>query len=488
MRWLYALASFGIGAALLLTATQAPAQFPFGGKKGRGDRGNFPSGGFQPGSGFPSGGGFGGPSGGFQPGSGFPPGGGFQPGSFPSGGFGGKSDWGGKFGGKMDWGGKGEGGKRGRWSEGSNPFSGGPQMTSGPSGFNGPSGGNFSGPAGGGFGGPPGGSFGGPAGGGFGGPPGGGFGGPPGGGGLGGPGGMMRMDPERLWTTMQQMTGSTGDTLDLSKIPESVRRMNRMMAERYGTEPLPESGIMTKEQFIALSNRNMERMQASASGGGFNGPGGFGGPPGGSLGGPPGRGDGSGGPPPWAGGGRWGNSGWGSSGWGNSGWGNSGWGNAPWGSGGSAGNDPRNRGRDGRSSEEEAKPVALRYGKLPKGLPDWFESDDANKDGQVSLYEWLRAGKAIEEFAEMDLNRDNLLTADEYLRYRWLKEEEARLTAIMEGTARPAVASGSGRGGRDDGSQRISLPGSSPDTSSSASDSDRGRSSRPNPFQNGGRR
>ncbi|GIW83679.1 MAG: hypothetical protein KatS3mg106_192 [Gemmataceae bacterium] len=257
-------------------------------------------------------------------------------------------------------------------------------------------------------------------------------GGPPGGFGGGPPGGMMRgMDPERLWEVLKQQTGSSGDTIDLSKLPESVRRMNRMMAERFGTEPLPESGIMTKEQFISFNQRNMQKMSGGIvmvgpGGGGFGG-----GPPpwgerngerrerdsGGDRGGN-GWGGFGGGPPPWAGG---------SSPW---------WGNNP-----DNPQDPRNRNRDGRSAQEEAKPVALRYGKLPNGLPDWFESDDTNKDGQVSLYEWIKAGKSMEEFLEMDLNRDGLLTADELLRYRRLKDEEARITAIMEGTP-PSLAGG----------------------------------------------
>ncbi len=317
---------------------------------------------------------------------------------------------------------------------------------------------------------------------------------------------MMRgMDPERLWEVLKQQSGSSGDTIDLSKLPESVRRMNRMMAERYGTEPLPESGIMTKEQFISLSQRNMQRM--AGGGAGMVGPsgGGFGGgpPPWGERngerrerdsGGDRGNGWGGfgGGPPPWAGG---------SSPW---------WGNNP-----DNPQDPRNRNRDGRSAQEEAKPVALRYGKLPNGLPDWFESDDTNKDGQVSLYEWIKAGKSMEEFLEMDLNRDGLLTADELLRYRRLKDEEARITAIMEGTP-PSVAGGGGfgggRGGRGGGppsggfrpgstSQQeptvtVRLPGSSPDDSSSSNNSSRNSGNdrnerttgRPNPFQNGGRR
>lgn len=62
--------------------------------------------------------------------------------------------------------------------------------------------------------------------------------------------------------------------------------------------------------------------------------------------------------------------------------------------------------------------VAIRYGKLPKGLPDWFVKLDTDKDGQIGLYEWLAAKKPTKEFLEMDLNGDGLLTAEEYLRWK----------------------------------------------------------------------
>jgi hypothetical protein len=312
---------------------------------------------------------------------------------------------------------------------------------------------------------------------------------------------MMRgMDPERIWEVLKQQTGSTGDTIDLSKLPEPIRRMNRMMAERFGTEPLPESGIMTKEQFLSLSQRNMQRMSAGM---GMTGPGG-----GGFGGGPPPWGDRSSGDRRDSGGDR------------GSGWSGFGGNSSPWASGSSGSDnsnnsqDYRNRNRDSRPSQEETKPVALRYGKLPSGLPDWFDSDDVNKDGQVSLYEWIKAGKALEEFLEMDLDRDGLLTADELLRYRRLKDEEARMSAIMEGTA-PSVASGggfgSGRGGRGGGGSAsgfrsnstspqestltVRLPGSLPDDSSGSNSPRNGgsdRNDRPggrsNPFLSGGRR
>lgn len=73
-------------------------------------------------------------------------------------------------------------------------------------------------------------------------------------------------------------------------------------------------------------------------------------------------------------------------------------------------------GRDGQPLEEP-KPVVLRYGKLPKELPSWFETYDTNKDGQIALYEW-RAERSAADFTPMDLNGDGLVTAEEYLRFK----------------------------------------------------------------------
>jgi hypothetical protein len=59
----------------------------------------------------------------------------------------------------------------------------------------------------------------------------------------------------------------------------------------------------------------------------------------------------------------------------------------------------------------------IRYGHLPPGLPAWFVELDADKDGQIALYEWRQAGRSLNDFLVMDLNGDGLLPPDEYLRY-----------------------------------------------------------------------
>jgi len=123
--------------------------------------------------------------------------------------------------------------------------------------------------------------------------------------------------------------------------------------------------------------------------------------------------------------------------------------------------------------EEERRPVVMRAGKLPKELPDWFRELDTDQDGQIGLYEWRRGGRSIEEFEEMDLNGDGLLTPEEYLRFMRVAREKASksqspgLLAASEGwTGLPSFASndtpqrqtylipGSGFGSRGPGGER----------------------------------
>jgi hypothetical protein len=70
-----------------------------------------------------------------------------------------------------------------------------------------------------------------------------------------------------------------------------------------------------------------------------------------------------------------------------------------------------------QKEEVTRRPTVYRAGKLPKELPSWFQKLDLDGDGQVSLYEWKRAGRAVKEFVEMDQNGDGFLTAEEVLRF-----------------------------------------------------------------------
>ncbi len=69
------------------------------------------------------------------------------------------------------------------------------------------------------------------------------------------------------------------------------------------------------------------------------------------------------------------------------------------------------------AEEEERRPVVYRTGKLPRGLPAWFEQLDTDRDAQVGLYEWRASGRPIEEFLKMDRNGDGFLTPEEVLAY-----------------------------------------------------------------------
>lgn len=66
---------------------------------------------------------------------------------------------------------------------------------------------------------------------------------------------------------------------------------------------------------------------------------------------------------------------------------------------------------------EDGRAPSWRAGKLPPGLPPWFEQLDKNQDGQVAMYEWRAGGMPLADFLAMDLNDDGLLTPDEVLRF-----------------------------------------------------------------------
>ncbi len=214
------------------------------------------------------------------------------------------------------------------------------------------------------------------------------------------------IDPERGWSMLQRLTNSTGDTVDLGAIPPQTRDFLKNMTERMGGRPLPESGTMSKAQYLEYHAANEAARAASAGNGGG-----------------PGRGPGGMGP---GGPGNWGG---GPGGFGGSfgGWGG---GENSWGGG-----DQRQF--EKRETEEE-KPIAMRYGKLPKDLPSWFEQDDTDKDGQIGLYEWRKAGKDIQDFMNMDLNNDGFITADEYLRFTRQQSIDAKIANYEENGTRPA--------------------------------------------------
>jgi hypothetical protein len=441
--------AFVMGSLIMLSPDYSPAQFQF--KKGRGD----------------------GDSGGGK--------------GFGKGGFGG--DTAGGFGKRGD-GGFGKGGFGGGDGGGKGGFGGGRPGGFGDGGYGNPQG-NYGGGQPGGFGGgQPRGSGGGGQPGGFGGGGQGFGGGQPGGFGGQGGGGRPPFDPNMMWDNIARGQ----ESIDLND-PQFSRWKEQMLQRG---EPLPPNGLLTRQMFV---EGIQQRMAARGNTGGGGGPGG---PMGGGFGGPGGGGNdrdrglerlrqqdadndgrisraeadrqlqpnferidvsgdgfitleeyrgyyastqqGGGGGGRDRGPGGMGPGGFGPGGFGPGGDGNFGGDRGNWG--------------EGRVSEE-TKPVAMRYGHLPKDLPPWFDRDDANKDGQVALHEWRLARKNLDEFIKYDLNSDGLLTADELLRFNFQQAEDARIAAYNDpdnpDNPKPAFAMKRGNGGGG-----FALPGSTP--------------------------
>lgn len=66
--------------------------------------------------------------------------------------------------------------------------------------------------------------------------------------------------------------------------------------------------------------------------------------------------------------------------------------------------------------ELDRRPVTFRAGNLPSDIPSWFKEYDIDKDGQVSLFEWRKGGKDLDDFKTYDHNDDGLLAPEEVLR------------------------------------------------------------------------
>ncbi len=107
------------------------------------------------------------------------------------------------------------------------------------------------------------------------------------------------------------------------------------------------------------------------------------------------------------------------------------------------------------ANDEPARPEVLRYGKLPKGAPSWMLAPssansaglDADRDGQIGLYEWRRAGKKTSEFVDMDLNGDGYLTHTEWKAYHERLAEKQKAEDPDAPTPMVITPGGSSNGG-----------------------------------------
>jgi Ca2+-binding EF-hand superfamily protein len=96
--------------------------------------------------------------------------------------------------------------------------------------------------------------------------------------------------------------------------------------------------------------------------------------------------------------------------------------------------------------ENEGRPVVYRPGSLPEHLlPAWFLDLDTDRDGQIGLYEWRKAGKPIDQFLAMDRNNDGFLTVEEVLYYQAAQarkadnSQEARVASISSRYPAPRI-------------------------------------------------
>ncbi|MFO0804131.1 MAG: EF-hand domain-containing protein [Gemmataceae bacterium] len=159
--------------------------------------------------------------------------------------------------------------------------------------------------------------------------------------------------------------------------------------------------------------------------------------------------------------------------------------------------------RDPRGKAEEQPVIAIRYGKLPAGLPSWWDSLDSDKDGQIGLYEWRQDGRDMKEFQKMDLDHDGVLAPQEWLRYNVLSAEQAKAIAAEEeiggsgtgsksgSSGRPSFGSGGAGGGWPSGGNSKSggwppSGGGKDKGSDKGSEKDRSDRDSKNPFRNGG--
>ncbi len=174
---------------------------------------------------------------------------------------------------------------------------------------------------------------------------------------------------------LQASYGGSGDTLDYARIPQATRDQSNAMAQRFGAEPLPTSGSITKDQYRDQMAKRMEAMRGGRGGMtmGFTAPGSTPGAPTGVVTfGAPGSTPTPGAPPTWGG--------------------------AP---PGSYGQPPG--GAPQQVSDDQIKEYMKRY--------------DRDNDGRISLEEGSRSDRLRGVFQQYDRNTDGFLDMEEYKGY-----------------------------------------------------------------------
>jgi EF hand len=104
--------------------------------------------------------------------------------------------------------------------------------------------------------------------------------------------------------------------------------------------------------------------------------------------------------------------------------------------------------------ELDRKEVVFRAGpggKMPAGIPPWFEKLDIDGDGQVALYEWRKGGKPLDEFKDWDLNDDGFISPEEAVKVQ---------TALGKPGTSNSTASGPPAGSADKGNRPVFMDGS----------------------------
>ena len=152
--------------------------------------------------------------------------------------------------------------------------------------------------------------------------------------------------------------------------------------------------------------------------------------------------------------------------------------------------------RDPRGDRKEEQPVvAIRYGKLPSGLPSWWDTLDGDKDGQIGLYEWRQDGRDMKEFQKMDLDGDGVLAPQEWARFNIQSAEKAKAIAAEDEigssgakSGRPSYGSGSSTPSYGSGGNKNFGPGGGKDKGSEKGSERTSDKDAKNPFRQGGKK